>query len=151
MLLLICLILTGKIFPISSLLPLNITDVICSDLPKVWVLSSVKFSTKTLIILFSYDLFFCSFDFQTIYFEFFLIFPSEIFLSIKSKSAATVPGLGLKIKEYEFIKFTLLIRLKCIFKILPLGSPGYPIIKSLENSILELIFFQFIKCILNIL
>ena len=48
---------TGTIFPICSSLPLNTTDVIYSDLPKVWVLSSVKFSTKTLIILFFNSLF----------------------------------------------------------------------------------------------
>ena len=52
-------ILTCKIFPISSFVPLKITGVICSDLPKVLVLSSVKFSTKTSTILFSRELFIC--------------------------------------------------------------------------------------------
>jgi len=40
-----------------------------------------------------------AFDYHIIGFEFFPNLSIEIFLSIKFKSAATVPGLGLKIKE----------------------------------------------------
>ena len=48
-------------------------------------------------------------------------------------------GLGLKMKEKEFINFTSLTNSKVSLKSLSV-SPGYPIIKSLENFIEELIF-----------
>ena len=56
-----------------------------------------------------------------------------------SKFAAFVPGLGLKINEKEFINFIFFNNSSVSLKSLSV-SPGYPIIKSLENSISELIF-----------
>ena len=64
-----------------------------------------------------------------------------IFLSISFKSAATVPGLGLKMKEYELINLILLIKANVSSKSW-VSSPGYPMIKSLENSMLGFIFFN---------
>ena len=65
----------------------------------------------------------------------------EIRLSITGKSEAMVPGLGLNINENEFINFissmSFIVSLKSFS-----SSPGYAIIKSLETSILELIFFN---------
>ena len=46
-----------------------------------------------------------------------------MFLSIKSKLAAIVPGLGLKIKEYELINLILSIRSKVSLKSFS-SSPG---------------------------
>ena len=69
-----------------------------SVLPNALNLSSVKFSTNTLIVLFS------NFLFIRVWFsdnKFWInsnLF-IEIFLSIKSKPSAFVPGLGLKINE----------------------------------------------------
>ena len=59
-------------------------------------------------------------------------------------AAATVPGLGLKINEKEFMKFIFFIKLSVSSKSSSV-SPGYPIIKSLENSIEGLIFLRFIN------
>ena len=57
--------------------------------------------------------------------------------------AAGVPGLALKTKEKELINFTLFnkdnVSLKS-FKV----SPGYPIIKSLENLINEFFLSVFL-------
>ena len=65
-----------------------------------------------------------------------------MFLSVVFNFDATVPGLGLKIKEKEFINLIFLINFNVALKSLSL-SLGYPIIKSLENSISGFIFFNF--------
>jgi hypothetical protein len=56
--------------------------------------------------------------------------------------AAFVPGLGLNINEYELINLIFFIKFTVSLKSL-LVSPGYEIIKSLENSIFGLIFISF--------
>ena len=63
-------------------------------------------------------------------------------LSVISNSAAFVPGLGLKIKENEFINLILLTKFMVSLKSVSV-SPGYPIIKSLENFISGLILINF--------
>ena len=65
-----------------------------------------------------------------------------ISLSIGFKLDALVPGLGLNINEYELINLIFFIKFTVSLKSLSV-SPGYEIIKSLENSMLGLIFISF--------
>ena len=63
------------------------------------------------------------------------------FLLIILSLAAFVPGLGLKINENELMNFILSNKVNVSLNSFSV-SPGYPIIKSLENFISELIFIN---------
>ena len=128
--------------PIWLSLPSKITEFKNLFLPKnlFWFLS--LFSTSTSRVLPSKDLFNSIWllnNFSCIVISLFL----SLSLSVISNSAAFVPGLGLKINENEFINLILLTKFMVSLKSFSV-SPGYPIIKSLENFMSGLILFKYL-------